>query len=103
MAPAEGRGPVLEGWLGSEADVVDLALRAWAGRCMRDERAGGRGIMDDVSWSNFFLRSLTLGLPVESALGRLVGGRSLPRGAEAERRLGRNSVRVLVVRGGREA
>lgn len=99
----EGRGPVLEGWLGSEADGVDLALRAWAGRCMRDERAGGRGIMDDVSESNFFFRSLTLGLPAESALGRLTGSRPLLMGAEAERRLGRNSVRVLVVRGEREA
>lgn len=70
---------------------------------MMDERAGGRGIMDDVSESNFFLRSLTLGFPAESTLGRPTGSRSLVMGAEAERRLGRNRVRALVVRGGREA
>lgn len=70
---------------------------------MRDERAGGLGIMDDVSWSNFFLKSLTLGLLAGSALGMVTGGRSLLIGAEAERILGRSSVRDLAaVRLGRE-
>lgn len=60
--------------------------------------------MDDVSWSNFFLRSLTLGLPAESSLGMFVGGRSLLMGADTERKFGRSGLRVVAaVGGGREA
>ena len=90
--------------MGPEGDAADLAFEAWVGRCMRAARAGGLGIMDDVSWSNFFVRSLTLGLFAGPALGLAAVGRSLLIGAETERKPGRNGVREFeAVGGGREA
>lgn len=68
---------------------------------MSDDRAGGLGIMEDVSWSNFFRRSLTLGLFAGLALGRVPDDGSLLVGAETERKLGRSSDRELAaVKGG---
>jgi hypothetical protein len=83
----------------ADADVCEVRA-AWVGRCMIDDRAGGRGIIDDVSWSNFLLRSLTLGLLAEAASGMFTGPWPLPVGEEVDRRLGRKGVREADVVGG---
>lgn len=50
LEPAADReGVWVVGWPVLEGDVADLAFEECVGRCMRDERAGGLGIMDDVS------------------------------------------------------
>lgn len=100
LAPAADREAAWKVWLGPEGNAPDLAFEDWVGRCMRASRADGLGIMDDVSWSNFFFRSLTLGLFAGSPRGMTTGDRSLLMGAETERRPGRSSVRVFVAVGG---